>query len=131
MDDNEVRARCGECGIELKQTANKCPNCGSTRKVYSKALGGTLELKGSLSAIHEFRWSGTAWTILGIFLTLWATIFFGLCFLNNLSLWANLLISLGIMSLLFLVIWLGRNQINKVLNWVERRFTGRKTYHSD
>jgi len=130
MANTESQVRCGECGAEIKN--GKCPNCGSSKKLYKKQVGGgTVGIKGILSRTHEFRWSGTAWAILGIFLTLWATIFFGLCSINNLPLWANLLISIGIMGLLFLVIYLIRYQISNILDWLERKFTGKKTYHGN
>jgi len=130
MADNELRIECGECSTELKESDEKCPNCGSSKKLFKKTLAGTIHPSASLSATHEFRWSGTAWTILGIFLTLWATTFFGLCTIINLPWWANLLMSIGIMGLLFLVIYLIRYQINNILDCVASKFTGRKTYHS-
>ena len=34
MSSNEVWARCGDCGTELKQTDKQCPKCSSTKKSY-------------------------------------------------------------------------------------------------
>jgi len=132
MAETKRWKKCNECGKEFYTKDTKCPYCGSTSiKTSLNVGGGTIHPKGSLTATHEFRWSGTAWTILGIFLTLWATTFFGLCAMNNLPLWANLLISIVIMGLLFLVIYILRYKINSILDRVERKFTGKKKYHSN
>lgn len=36
MDTNEVWARCGNCGKELKQGDKRCPKCGSTKRAYER-----------------------------------------------------------------------------------------------
>jgi len=131
MADIEHRKRCNECGKEVNPSDTKCPHCGSTNiKTTQNVGGGSVGIKGSLTATHEVHWSGTAWTILGIFLTLLATIFFGLCSFNALLWWVNIFISLGIVILLFVVIWWRSYQIVRFLRCLEGKFTGKKTYHS-
>ena len=40
MNNNEVWARCGDCGQELKQDDKQCPKCGSNnRDLYSGDKG--------------------------------------------------------------------------------------------
>jgi len=36
MDNNEVWARCGVCGTELKPSDKQCPKCSSTKKAYER-----------------------------------------------------------------------------------------------
>ncbi|MBA7481409.1 hypothetical protein ES707_16879 [subsurface metagenome] len=51
MNSNEVSARCGECGTELKQNDKWCPKCGSNKVIFHKSVGGnTLRPQGSLRA---------------------------------------------------------------------------------
>jgi len=131
MADIEHRKRCNECGKEVNPSDTKCPHCGSTNiKTTQNVGGGSVGLKGSLTATHEFRWSGTAWTILGIFLTLWATTFFGLCSFNTINWWINIFIAFGIVALLFVIIRWKSYEINNFLHRLEGKFTGRKTYHT-
>lgn len=35
-NNNEVWARCGKCGTELKPSDKQCPKCGSTKKAYER-----------------------------------------------------------------------------------------------
>jgi hypothetical protein len=45
MSNDEVWARCGDCGEELKQGEKQCPKCGSTKKAYRVefSVGLTIE----------------------------------------------------------------------------------------
>lgn len=45
MDNNEVWARCGECGTELKPSDKQCPKCGSTKKAYEREARVTVGIK--------------------------------------------------------------------------------------
>jgi tetrahydromethanopterin S-methyltransferase subunit E len=130
MADTKLRKECNECGKEFYTKDTKCPYCGSTNiKTYQNVGGGSVDLKGSLTIEHKVQLSGIALTILGLFLTLWATIFFGLCSLNAITWWINIFIALGIVALLFVIIWWRSYEIIKLLRWLEDKFRGKKTYH--
>jgi predicted amidophosphoribosyltransferase len=45
MENNEVWARCGQCGEELKQSDNHCPKCGSTKKAYKRECVASIGVK--------------------------------------------------------------------------------------
>lgn len=64
MDNNEILAKCGDCGEELKQSDKRCPKCGSkNRDLYSvdKGMGHehiklkqkTRDLKRPVKEINE------------------------------------------------------------------------------
>ena len=36
MNNNEVRARCRDCGTVLEESDKKCPKCGSTKKAFRR-----------------------------------------------------------------------------------------------
>lgn len=94
--------------------------------IYHKDTGGgSVTSKGTLEMKQELSWDDKSWTICGIILTLWATIFFGLCSLNGWCLGINFLISVGLMIGLFLIIWKMREPILRCLHQLDRylRFT--------
>lgn len=45
MSSNEVWAKCGDCGQELKQGDKQCPKCGSTRKAYERKASVAVGIK--------------------------------------------------------------------------------------
>jgi hypothetical protein len=89
---------------------------------HKVTLSGSVTPKGTLEMKQELRWEDKSWTISGIILTLLATIFFGLCSLNGLSLGINVLISVGLVIGLFLIIWAMRRFILILLRRLDRAF---------
>ncbi|MFC2045286.1 hypothetical protein ACFLUH_01230 [Chloroflexota bacterium] len=59
MSDNEVWATCGDCGTELKQSDKQCPECGSTKKAYSKEVSVKIGLSVSTRIKHKRKGMGT------------------------------------------------------------------------
>ena len=53
MDSNEVWARCGDCGVELKQSDKQCPTCGSTKKAYKREASTSIGLVCSTKSVHR------------------------------------------------------------------------------
>ncbi len=58
MEKQRERARaaqvsCADCGTKLKESDKECPNCGSTRKAYSRTLKAQIGLKASMQVEHE------------------------------------------------------------------------------
>ncbi len=45
MSNNEVWAKCGDCGQGLKQGDKQCPKCGSTRKAYRREVSTGLNVE--------------------------------------------------------------------------------------
>jgi len=50
---NEVWARCGDCGVELKQSDKQCPACGSTKKAYKREASTSIGLVCSTKSVHK------------------------------------------------------------------------------
>ena len=93
--------------------------------------GGSVGMSGSLTMKQEVHWDDRSWTVSGIILTLWATLFFGACSLNRLHWGLNIVVSAGVLVGLFLIVWLLRRHILTSLRWLDRSFRFRRTFHSD
>lgn len=59
MDSNEVWARCGKCGAELKPSDKQCPQCGSTKKAYNVEASVKIGLSVSTKVKHKRKGKGT------------------------------------------------------------------------
>lgn len=59
MSTNEVWARCGDCGTELKQTDKQCPKCGSTKKAYNIEVSVQIGVSVSSKVKHKRKGKGT------------------------------------------------------------------------
>jgi RNA polymerase subunit RPABC4/transcription elongation factor Spt4 len=53
MGGNEVWARCGDCGVELKQSDKQCPACGSGKKTYKREASTSIGLVCSAKSVHR------------------------------------------------------------------------------
>ena len=93
------------------------------QRIRKKSVGGgVVNASGTGSVEHIVVWSDRPWTLCGIFLTLWSTIFFGLCFLNRLHWGINIPISFVVVIGLFFVIWLFKRRILRFLRWSNSQF---------
>jgi len=96
--------RCGECGTELKESDKECPNCGTTKKLYSKAVGGgKVDISGGLvSAVHTAQMSLESWAILGLILGfVIPPTFYAVFSMLTIWFWYKLLIWLGVILIVF------------------------------
>jgi hypothetical protein len=59
MSSNEVWARCGDCGTELKQSDKQCPKCGSTKKAFLVEVSAKLGISVSSRVKHKRKGKGT------------------------------------------------------------------------
>lgn len=91
--------------------------------------GGSVDIKGTLVAEHQLHWDDKSWTLSGVFLTLWGTIFFGLCSLNELHWGLNIPISAALVFGLFLIIWRLRRYMLRSLRSLDRAFRFKETYY--
>jgi hypothetical protein len=91
--------------------------------------GGSVTPKGTLERKQELSWDDKSWTISGIVLTLWATMSFGLCSLNEWPLWKNVLISVGVLIGVFFIIWIFRRHILGAIKRLDRIFRFTKTWN--
>lgn len=51
--NNEVWARCRDCGTELKQNDKQCPKCGSTRKAHEVQLSDEVTVSDSMKLVQK------------------------------------------------------------------------------
>jgi len=58
MSSNEVWARCGDCGTELKQSDKQCPTCGSTKKAHNVEASVKIGLSVSSGVKHKRKGKG-------------------------------------------------------------------------
>jgi len=59
MSSNDVRARCRDCGTELKQDDKQCPKCNSTRKSYDREAIVRIGVSVSTKVKHKRKGKGT------------------------------------------------------------------------
>jgi len=98
-------------------------------KKVVKIMEERINIQDKEQTVLTVTWTGTTWTIFGIILTFWATLFFGLCSYDRLYLWANILISFGIVVGAFAFLWCVRYTANMSIRWLDRQFTSKKTIH--
>lgn len=53
MSDNEVWAKCGDCGVELKQSDKQCPKCGSAKKAHERKAHVSIGVVVSGKSVHR------------------------------------------------------------------------------
>jgi|WetSurMetagenome_2_1015567.scaffolds.fasta_scaffold526877_1 hypothetical protein len=53
MTDNEIWARCQECGTELKQSDECCPKCSSSKKAYFREAIVSINLSASSKVVQK------------------------------------------------------------------------------
>jgi len=134
MVDNEVWARCGDCGTELTESDKECPECGSTKKAFNKTATVPVGISVSWSAGHEAHWSTKSYSILAILLTL----LLGFGGLISYGIWELLPLSAGLKVAVWLVVflalvvisWRQRYRILMLTRWLDNKFTAKKTYRS-
>jgi hypothetical protein len=76
---------------------------GGEQMQHKEELKTSEGLKAAGSAEAEFIWDDKSLTLVGIIVTLWVALFFGLWSINELR-WWNVLISLGMLVMLYFVI---------------------------
>jgi len=59
LTNNEVRARCLDCGLELEHTATRCPGCNSARISHDLEVADGIALSASTRFRRKMKGMGT------------------------------------------------------------------------
>ncbi|OGN97216.1 MAG: hypothetical protein A2Z77_06520 [Chloroflexi bacterium RBG_13_51_36] len=129
MGKYEVRIsrKCEQCGVELKESDKKCPNCGSN-SMYAVQAGGTLPTQGSLNREHVAPWTSKDWAILSVILAIILFLLYLAYELLPLSSELKIAISIVIVLALAFAIYWQSYHVRMFIRWLDRKFTARKTY---
>lgn len=134
MSSNEVWAKCGDCGSELKQSDKQCPKCGSTKKAYERKAFCAIGLKATASVVHEAHWSPKSYAILAILLALFfglvSLIPYGVYELLPLPIWLRIVLTVIVFFMLLIVGWWQNYWILMSTRWLDRKSVARKTFKS-
>jgi uncharacterized protein (DUF983 family) len=101
--DDSGSVECQDCGTQLLSKDTKCPNCGSTKKLFKEKLGVELVQHVGVSNKHTSSITGLDATILiGLLGIIFTAVFTSMLTLRPLQQWANILISISIVFVLVL-----------------------------